>query len=235
MSRVFAPTLFLFVLGLFKRLKKNDEKEESLLHFQKHILHHVSVRATLTSPPPPKNAAMGSNERWLCMRYASISSSAQRVTAFISHATPARASSTCHFFGAALHAVEFPLPVVVDLLCPSFGFCFHRVLQPVSLAALRVTCSGHHGLLGRRRRSHVTIFQREFDLGLHDFSHGCSCRRWSALLLLLLRRATHNRTCIKRFLADAISAARVSTNTTPQAAALKQSTHVFLLVLMQQA
>jgi hypothetical protein len=130
---------------------------------------------------------MGSNERWLCMRYASISSSAQSVTAVISHATPARASSTCHFFGAALQAIEFPLPVVADLLRPSFGLRFHRFLQLVCLAALRLACSGHgHQGLGLRRRGHVTIFQREFDLGLHDFSHCCSCRRWSALLLLLL-------------------------------------------------
>ena len=40
---------------------------------------HHTVSA-LTSSPPLRKAAMGSNERWLCMRYASISSSAQYVT-----------------------------------------------------------------------------------------------------------------------------------------------------------
>ena len=37
---------------------------------------HHTVSA-LTSSPPLRKAAMGSNERWLCTRYASISSSAQ--------------------------------------------------------------------------------------------------------------------------------------------------------------
>jgi len=38
--------------------------------------HRNPLPALLTSPPSPKKAAMGSKERWLCMRYASISSSA---------------------------------------------------------------------------------------------------------------------------------------------------------------